>query len=189
MAVGLAASAHQDAPAAAASHAPTSIDCTRSPITQAPWCTHHHARSTSSAANMHASCMHCLAWDGARPQGPWITRQALHAAALEVEHPLALTRVALWAALPADFVACMAEFGLQLPAHQSKGQDGNQSRESDEGEGKEGQGGGLVSWDVSVLGDVWARLGQVAAEHIQSVRKGQQVGESSTDTEDEEAEE
>jgi hypothetical protein len=53
--------------------------------------------------------------------GPWMERQALHAAALTVTNPLTGQRLRMAAPLPDDFKEAMARLGLELPA---EGEDG-----------------------------------------------------------------
>ena len=48
--------------------------------------------------------------------GPWMPRQALHAAALTVTNPLTGARLRMEAPLPEDFEAAIAALGLQHPA-------------------------------------------------------------------------
>lgn len=48
--------------------------------------------------------------------GPWMPRQALHAAALTITHPLTGQRLRMEAPLPEDFRKAAAELGLQPPA-------------------------------------------------------------------------
>lgn len=45
-------------------------------------------------------------------EGPWIERQALHAAAMELTHPVTKATLILSAPLPPDFVACLEALGL-----------------------------------------------------------------------------
>ncbi|KXZ50305.1 hypothetical protein GPECTOR_17g944 [Gonium pectorale] len=47
--------------------------------------------------------------------GPWISRQALHAASLAFTHPLTGRRVALAAPLHDDMAACLRSLGLAVP--------------------------------------------------------------------------
>jgi hypothetical protein len=48
-------------------------------------------------------------------QGPWISRQALHAAALTLQDPTSLESVTFVALLPDDFTAAAAALKLDIP--------------------------------------------------------------------------
>ena len=47
--------------------------------------------------------------------GPWIARQALHAAALELTHPVTGAPLRVEAPLPADVLEAMRRLGVRLP--------------------------------------------------------------------------
>jgi len=48
-------------------------------------------------------------------QNPWISRQALHAHALEVIHPVSKELLLLKAALPSDMLKAMENLGIDMP--------------------------------------------------------------------------
>ncbi len=89
------------------------------------------------------------------PQGPLLSRQALHAACLSLQHPLTGQRVTLSAPLHDDMATCLAALGLPVPdtrhvaqewGGRLKGPDGGQGgcgggRSGGRGKGKEGRRG------------------------------------------------
>ncbi|KAL6746439.1 hypothetical protein V8C86DRAFT_2943626, partial [Haematococcus lacustris] len=88
-----------------------------SPPKQAP---HLHSVCLA-AASPHSGRTHPdpAALSGTRPPparrrpGPWIARQALHAARLEFKHPVTGQQVAVHAPLPKDICSAATAFGLQ----------------------------------------------------------------------------
>lgn len=57
------------------------------------------------------------------PQGPWIDRQALHAAGMDLQHPQQHRRVRFLAPLPSDFVAALGQLGLSIVGGDQEGSD------------------------------------------------------------------